>query len=131
VQRRGQPTAGREIALAAFGADEMERVGAIETIVDTGAAAEVEELAATAHRNVLTIIDQLAAGRSDERAGAAAEGSSSLEQFDSTTPLDGGDGRGDARKSPADDRDSLRGRSRGAFGQYVIHYFVLLTLRVR
>ena len=85
VQRGGQPAAGREIALAAFGADEVQRVGAIETVVDAGAAAEVEKLGAAAHRNVLTVIDRVAGFRVDERTGAAAERLASLEQFDTAS----------------------------------------------
>ena len=82
VQRRGQPAAGREIALAALGTDEVQRVGALEAVVDAGAAAEVEKLGAAAHRDVLAVVDPFAGFRIDERSGPAAERLGLLEQFD-------------------------------------------------
>ena len=96
---------------AAVGADEVQRVGAIEAVVDAGAAAEVEELGAAAHRDVLAVVDRLAGLRIDERSGAAAEASWPARTVRRAAPLDGGNGGSQPGQPSADDRE-LRGRVR-------------------
>jgi len=106
MQRRGQPPAGREIALTALGADEVQRMGVLEAVVDAGVATEVKKLGAAAHRNVLAEIDRFADLRIGKRSGAAAERLGLLEQFHAHSALAGGNGGSQPRQPTADDRNS-------------------------
>ena len=117
MQRRGQPTAGGEIVPRALGPDEVQRVGAIETILDARAAAEVEKAGAAAHCDVLAVVDPLAGVGIDERAGPAAEPAGLLKQFDPQAAFHGGDGGGQPGQPAADDGDGGGRKAEGGGGR--------------
>ena len=59
--------------------DEVQRVGPLEAVVDARAAAEVEKLAAAAHRHVLAVVDPIAGFCIDEGPSPAAKATGLLE----------------------------------------------------
>ena len=106
VQRGGQPADGGEIAPAAVGPEEVQPAVALEAVVDAHAAAEVDQVGAAAHGNVLASVDPPAGRRILERAGPPAEPPPGLEQFDRDARLTQSRRRGQPGQAAADDGDA-------------------------
>ena len=109
MQRRGQQ-AGAEAGDAALGAEEDDLGVAAEEVREADPAAEVGQVGAAGHADVLTVIDLLAGHRVGERAGAAAEPGPALDQGQAEPAVDQRRGRGQPGEAAADDDDVRGGR---------------------
>jgi hypothetical protein len=66
----------------------MQRAVAAQQRVDSRATTEVGQVRATAHADVLAVVNKLARGRVGERTGPPAKLSPRLEQLDTATVID-------------------------------------------
>jgi hypothetical protein len=106
VQRSGQEISG-ETADAPVGRDEKEAGLRLQQVVDADSAAEVVEVSATAHADVLTGVDDLSASGVGKGPRATAGALSSFEDGDGAAALSKCGGGGQSSQAGSDDTDAL------------------------
>ena len=129
VQGGGKPADAAEIAAPPLGSEEMECVAAAEGVGHVHPPAEVQEVGAAAHRQVLAEVDELPGRRIVKAAGASAEAGGLFEQFDAASLFHRGRGGSDSRQAPADHGDARQG-SGGSGGEGGVVHFEARVLYV-
>jgi len=108
----GGESAGLQGRVPPLGREEPERRLAAEEVGRADPAAEVGEVGAAGHADVLTVVDEIAGRRVDERAGPPAEPGAALDQGDVQVLARQADRRGEAGEPAADDHHPRGRRSR-------------------
>ena len=97
-----------EVVLPSVGREEVERAVPVEAVGDADPAAEVGQIGATAHRDVLRVVEHLSGSRFAEGADPAAEHFALFEKLDGDSPLGQGHGRRHSGQPAADNADGYR-----------------------
>ena len=107
--KRGRPDARAESRDSTVGPEKDQLPLAAEHRVDPDPPAEISQVCAAGHADMLAIVDEFAGRGVIERAGASAQPGPALDDRDPQAAIDQGRGRRQARQAAADDHD-MRGR---------------------
>ena len=119
VERYGQPACGRKIVPGSVRGNEMQAAMACEALGDAGPAAEIGQIHAAAHPDMLAVIDPRSGMRLQKRPRPASQPPSAFEDLH-TDPMFGGRRAGrQAGQTAADDGDARGGR----FEQFEVFSF--------
>ena len=108
---RGRPGPDRNREISTVGTQKDQLALAAEHRIDPDPPAEISQVCAAGHADMLAIVDELAGRRVVERAGASAQPGPALEDRDPQAAIDQSRRRRQARQAAADDHDMRRGGS--------------------